>query len=312
MPALFLVVALVVVPLIIGACLAYAGFKSYKHHCFPIHDVEQARCTQDEQQFRQEQIELRDLERPGQAHGTLQRSGTIDANVPVNLVPGAKPLEVVMIGGEGVVTYPRPSRLVEGTELQTLHNNPEIKRFESVEPVLMQCNETTQPGPSPPPLSYERITSEIISPKPWRTVINNATPQYAPPTLYDKKDTKAAELWAHTESQNLPTSQMSEVQDEDEQTEPQNTSVVESEDQEWIDEEVLEEKLVRQMSAASTLFGPHTTLLGNVSSNRGSNACAKSREDSGVDIEHDDFVNPSRAAAAGLGLTGIEKKSQRP
>ncbi|KAF2850562.1 hypothetical protein T440DRAFT_518276 [Plenodomus tracheiphilus IPT5] len=312
MPPLFLVAALVLAPLIVGVCLAYAGFKSYRKRRFPIQDIEQAHPTQSihrdqqRQQRQQQQIELRALkysglphsQRPGQSHSTCQCSGIAGTIVPSNVAPVAIPLEIESIGGEGVVSYPRPSRVVEEQECGITEGTRNINYIQPVQSQDKIYPENKEKAPAQTPSYQGNTTPGLISSTPRRMITHASTQQHVFSSPYDDKDTKAAEIWQRIERQNLPTLQVMKIQEQDERIEPDNPFVIDSStDEKWFDEE-LEEQPIHQKSVGRSLLSSSTPVDMAAQDDRSSGRDF-STENDGLDFEYGNFVNPSDLTAAG-------------
>ncbi|KAI8938359.1 hypothetical protein NX059_004254 [Plenodomus lindquistii] len=334
MPSIILLIGLVILPIIVGTCLAYAGFKAYTKRHFPIHDIESTptpvRSTWSKHP--QQQLELLDLEnaelrnpqRPGNAHATFQRSGVTGTVIPTHVAPMAIPLPVGSIGGEGVISFPRPSRFVEEEEKYlynhtSLHTNTlgqMVMAPHNISPI--QCDATAhQPQSQYPQPSHDFLITQtpVIAPSSRRVAPPNpATMQHHAP--YDAKDRKAADIWQGIETQSLPLtlpggSPLPRLEETKERGECEDVAsdtlfVIESEDGEGGDDEEGEE-IRGSESVVGGRWSTGRSLLRNSlvkSDDKESSVDEMTSAEPGqgrVDVEYDDFVNPARGSAVSVG-----------
>jgi hypothetical protein len=115
MPSIILIIALICLPIIVGACLATAAYKAYRARHILEHDVERAQNANPMPPTSANSIEMRDLEST-RKHRSWPLSRTMPDIVPTNIAPAVKPLpapkvEIKGVGG-GFVEHWGPSSSV--------------------------------------------------------------------------------------------------------------------------------------------------------------------------------------------------------
>ncbi|KAL6711759.1 hypothetical protein ACN47E_002802 [Coniothyrium glycines] len=107
MASVFLIVALVLLPLFFGICFACAAYQAYKQRLGPVYDVERARNVESTRRYQRGSIELPDIQVPARTYFSANQYGVQQSVVsPVARVraPSAG-APVHVSGGEGLVSY---------------------------------------------------------------------------------------------------------------------------------------------------------------------------------------------------------------
>ncbi|KAH9876769.1 hypothetical protein IAQ61_002129 [Plenodomus lingam] len=298
MPAPLIIVALIVVPLILGAGIAYAAFKACLKRSLPVcHTAEPRRSPQPRPRLWKQRLELRNLKRPGKAHTTFQRSGFADTIVPVHVAPAVQPLGGADLGSQDGVSYPRRGRLFQERKdigPPPRGQAPPIMRYgftglhvSTSKPYTASVEESAALT-SPRPLMGQNTLTDVLSPKPRHTVTPTSPYQDAPLTPYDERDNKAGEIWGRTIArQNVTSAQTTNRSYEEEQVAGCDIFVVESDNDGWDDGDTEKEK------PAANEKSPGRSLLGRLMTRKWSHGSSRTQEERQTDLEYDEFVNPS-------------------
>jgi hypothetical protein len=201
MPAIILIIALVCLPLIVGACLATAGYKSYHTRRLLECDVEQAQNANGTRHT----IEMRDLE-----SSRTHRSWPLSASHPVSVAPVAKPrshpkLEIKRIGGGCVEHYGGNGASEEKYEHARSHGSEKTKSNDHFENADLYAGPAWQWNTSHPQQHSlhpeNNATTDIPAPQPiyTSTLYGRYNSTASPTTMMYGDDTKAAEVWEKIE-----------------------------------------------------------------------------------------------------------------
>jgi hypothetical protein len=204
MPSIILIVALICLPVIIGACLATAAYKAYRTRHILEHDVERAQNQNAMPPKSANSIEMRDLEST-RNHRSWPLSRTMPDIIPTNIAPAVKPLpapkvEIKGVGG-GYVEHWGPSRSVtrmaDSDERVRRYGNEKKKNGDNFENVDLYA------GPSWN-LHFERnvsATPDIPAPQPMYTtaLYGRYTSSASPTTRTYGEDARAADVWQKIE-----------------------------------------------------------------------------------------------------------------
>jgi hypothetical protein len=203
MPPIVLMIALICLPVIIGACLATAAYKAYRARHILEHDIERAQNANPMPPTNANSIEMRDLEST-RKHRSWPLSRTMPDIVPTNTAPAVKPLpaskaEIKGVGG-GFVEHWGPSssvmRMADSDERVRQYGNEKEKndRFE---------NADLYAGPSWNFHSDRGVsaTPGIPAPQPMYTtaLYGRYTSSASPTTRMYGEDARAADAWAKIE-----------------------------------------------------------------------------------------------------------------
>jgi hypothetical protein len=203
MAPIVLIVALICLPVIIGACLATAGYKAYRVRHILEHDVERAQNANPMPPTSANSIEMRDLEST-RNHRSWPLPRTMPDIVPTSIAPAVKPLpapkaEIKGIGG-GFVEHWGPSssvtRMADSDERVRGYGKEKEKND-------MFENADLYAGPGWNFHSDRGVsaTSDIPAPQPmYTTALYGHYTSYAGPTtrIYGE-DARAVDAWAKNE-----------------------------------------------------------------------------------------------------------------
>jgi hypothetical protein len=201
MPPIVLIVALICLPVIIGACLATVAYKAYRARHILEHDVERAQNVNALPPTNANSIQMRDFE-SSRNHRSWPLPRTMSNIVPTNIAPAVKPLpalkvEIKGVGG-GFVEHWGPSsgaaRMVDG-ESSNAHarryGNEKEKKDDNFE------NADLYAGPGWT-FNTERATLDIPAPQPMYTsaLYGRYTSSASPTTQIYGEDARAVDAWA--------------------------------------------------------------------------------------------------------------------
>jgi hypothetical protein len=198
MPSIILIVALICLPVIIGACLATAAYKAYRARHILEHDVERAQNQNAMPPTSANSIEMRDLEST-RNHRSWPLSRTMPEILPTNIAPAVKPLpapkvEIKGVGGGFVEHWGPSSSVTRGTdsdERVRRYSNEKKKNGDNFENVDLYAG----PGWN---FNTERATPNIPAPQPMYTtaLYGRYTSSASPTTQMYGEDARAVDAWA--------------------------------------------------------------------------------------------------------------------
>jgi hypothetical protein len=204
MPSIILIVALICLPVIIGACLATAAYKAYRARHILEHGVERAQNQNAMPPKSANSIEMRDLEST-RNHRSWPLSRTMPEIIPTNIAPAVKPLpapkvEIKGVGG-GFVEHWEPSssvtRMADSDERVRRYGNEKKKNGDNFENVDLYA------GPSWNLHSERNVsaTPDIPAPQPMYTtaLYGRYTSSASPTTRTYGADARAADVWQKIE-----------------------------------------------------------------------------------------------------------------
>jgi hypothetical protein len=203
MPPIVLIVALICLPVIIGACLATAGYKAYRARHILEHDVERAQNQNGMPPTSANSIEMSDLEST-RNHRSWPLSRTMSDIVPTNIAPAVEPLpapkaEIKGVGG-GFVEHWGPSssvtRMADSDERVRGYGKEKEKND-------MFENADLYAGPSWNFHSERNVsaTPDIPAPQSMHTttLYDHYTSSASPTTRMCGEDARAANVWQKIE-----------------------------------------------------------------------------------------------------------------
>jgi hypothetical protein len=203
MPPIVLMIALICLPVIIGACLATAAYKAYRARHILEHDIERAQNANPMPPTNANSIEMRDLEST-RKYRSWPLSRTMPDIVPTNMAPAVKPLpapkaEIKGVGG-GFLEHWGPSssvtRMVNADNARRYGNEKE-KNDGKLE------NADLYAGPGWNFHSERNVsaTPDIPAPQPMYTtaLYGRYTSSASLTTRMYGEDARAADAWAKIE-----------------------------------------------------------------------------------------------------------------
>ena len=189
-----LIISIILIPLAIGAGVAYLGYQQYKARRFAVPDMERTQRLENMPHRQWQEVELTDIVRPEKQYYSGQWYGS-SAIVPADIASVAKPLPsgpyLKYTGGEGLVSPP------ERIFLSTEEGSEGYKRRGSK---LDQFHEQEVYAGRPWDLEKDghgNVTSqqpEVQCPNPVRPVTKKPAGEPAN-TTYDAEQTAASDIW---------------------------------------------------------------------------------------------------------------------